>query len=165
VTFKRLRVWQEVQWNIKMRPGPPQVLGSVRAPSASTPGAVPDRRRWRRSVDRPSRQSHRCQRCGPVRYQIALVHFRSRGRDGPPPSCYAVTGWRWTRFGRPATNVRFSAATPMAASRPASRRLTGVELQYDGATICDDHDVLRAPLPTVQDGPFRRRAPASSRII
>jgi hypothetical protein len=31
-------------------------------------------------------------------------------------SCYAMTGWRRTESGRPAANIRFSTATPMAAS-------------------------------------------------
>jgi hypothetical protein len=46
----------------------------------------------------------------------ALVHFQTEGEMAPTPSCYAVTGWRRTESGRPATNIRFSTATPMAAS-------------------------------------------------
>jgi hypothetical protein len=34
----------------------------------------------------------------------------------PVPSCYAMTGWRRTESGRPAANIRFSTATPTAAS-------------------------------------------------
>jgi hypothetical protein len=47
---------------------------------------------------------------------LALVHFQTEGEMAPTPSCYAVTGWRRTESGRPATNIRFSTAAPMAAS-------------------------------------------------
>jgi MFS transporter, MHS family, proline/betaine transporter len=47
---------------------------------------------------------------------VALVHFQTEGAMAPTPSCYAVTGWRRTESGRPATNIRFSTATAMAAS-------------------------------------------------
>jgi hypothetical protein len=47
---------------------------------------------------------------------VALVHFQMEGEMAPTPSCYAVTGWRRTEAGRPATNIRFSTAAPMAAS-------------------------------------------------
>jgi hypothetical protein len=46
----------------------------------------------------------------------ALVHFQTEGEMAQTPSCYAVTGWRRTESGRPATNIRLSTATPMAAS-------------------------------------------------
>jgi hypothetical protein len=46
----------------------------------------------------------------------ALVHFQTEGEMAPTPSCYAVTGWRRTESGRPAASIRFSTATPMAAS-------------------------------------------------
>jgi hypothetical protein len=57
----------------------------------------------------------------------ALVHFQREGQIAPTPGCYAVTGWRRrTESGRPATNIRFSTAPPMAASvcwaaRPRAR--------------------------------------------
>jgi hypothetical protein len=51
-----------------------------------------------------------------VEIKVALVHFQTEGEMAPTPSCYAVTGWRRTESGRPATNIRFSTATPMAAS-------------------------------------------------
>ncbi len=39
------------------------------------------------------------------------------GREDPKiPSCYAMTGWRRTESGRPVASIRFSTATPMAAS-------------------------------------------------
>jgi len=41
---------------------------------------------------------------------------RSRARWPKIPSCYAMTGWRRTEFGRPAANIRLSTATPTAAS-------------------------------------------------
>jgi hypothetical protein len=44
------------------------------------------------------------------------VHFQTEGEIAPTSSCYAVTGWRRTESGRPATNIQFSTATPMAAS-------------------------------------------------
>jgi hypothetical protein len=46
----------------------------------------------------------------------ALVHFQTASEIAPTPSCYAVIGWRRTESGRPTTNIRFSTATPMAAS-------------------------------------------------
>ena len=57
------------------------------------------------------------------------------GRDGPNPSCYAVTGWRPTEYGRPATNIRFSTATPMAASvcwpaKPRARSRGPISVLY-----------------------------------
>jgi hypothetical protein len=30
----------------------------------------------------------------------ALVHFQTEGEMAPPPSCFAVTGWRRTESGR-----------------------------------------------------------------
>jgi hypothetical protein len=39
-----------------------------------------------------------------------------QGEMIPIPSCYAMTDWRRTESGRPASNIRFSTATPMAAS-------------------------------------------------
>jgi len=45
----------------------------------------------------------------------------------PALNCYAMTGWRRTESGRPAANIRFSTATPTAASvcwaaKPRARR-------------------------------------------
>jgi len=39
-----------------------------------------------------------------------------QGEMIPIPRGYAMTGWRRTESGRPAANIRFSTATPMAAS-------------------------------------------------
>jgi hypothetical protein len=39
-----------------------------------------------------------------------------QGEMIPIQSGYAMTGWRRTESGRPAANIRFSTATPMAAS-------------------------------------------------
>jgi len=52
---------------------------------------------------------------------------RSRARWPSIPSCYAMTGWRRTESGRPVANIRFSTATPTAASvrwaaKPRARR-------------------------------------------
>ena len=44
----------------------------------------------------------------------ALDKFKLRWSQ--TPSCYAMTGWRRTESGRPAANMRFSTATPTAAS-------------------------------------------------
>jgi hypothetical protein len=46
------------------------------------------------------------------------------------PSCYAVTGWRRTDSGRPATNIRLSTAMPMAASVYIVREAHLISLQY-----------------------------------
>jgi hypothetical protein len=67
------------------------------------------------------------QRAADYLHSLALGHFQTAGEMAPTPSCYAVTGWRRrTESGRPATNIRFSTATPMAASvcwaaRPRAR--------------------------------------------
>src|SRR3954465_1330839 len=56
---------------------------------------------------------------GPVetnRVQRSIGALPDGRRDTPTPSCYAVTGWRRTESGRPAASIRFSTATPMAAS-------------------------------------------------
>ena len=50
-----------------------------------------------------------------------------RARMPQTPSCYAMTGWRRTESGRPAASIRFSTATPTAASvcwaaKPRARR-------------------------------------------
>jgi hypothetical protein len=39
-----------------------------------------------------------------------------QGEMTPNPSCYEMTGWRRMESGRPASSIRFSTATPMAAS-------------------------------------------------
>src|SRR3954463_15594368 len=62
-----------------------------------------------------------------VQRTVAVVHFRTKGEMAPTPSCYAMTGWRRTESGRPAISIRFSTATPMAASvcwaaKPRARR-------------------------------------------
>jgi hypothetical protein len=64
---------------------------------------------------------------GYVGNTLALVHFQTEGEMAPTLSCYPMTGWRRTESGRPATNIRFSTATPMAASvcwaaKPRARR-------------------------------------------
>jgi hypothetical protein len=41
---------------------------------------------------------------------------RPRARWPQIPSCYAMTGWRRTQSWHPAVNIRFSTATPTAAS-------------------------------------------------
>src|SRR3954454_11640984 len=41
---------------------------------------------------------------------------RRTARWPQTPLCYPMTGWRRTESGRPAANIRFSTATPMAAS-------------------------------------------------
>jgi hypothetical protein len=46
----------------------------------------------------------------------ALVHSTTKVEMAPNPSCYAMVGWRRTESGRPAASIRFSTATPMAAS-------------------------------------------------
>jgi hypothetical protein len=43
-------------------------------------------------------------------------HLQTEGEMAPTPTCYAVTGSQRTESGRPAINIRFSTATPMAAS-------------------------------------------------
>jgi hypothetical protein len=50
------------------------------------------------------------------RLDAALVHFQMGAGLPQTPSCYAMTGWRRTESGRPAASIRFSTATPMAAS-------------------------------------------------
>ena len=84
-----------------------------------------DRDSWHRSQQGRDGfdKQHRSQRGAGSRDLIqaelrcrALVHFQTEGEMAPTPSCYAVTGWRRTESGRPATNIRFSTATPMAAS-------------------------------------------------
>jgi hypothetical protein len=41
---------------------------------------------------------------------------RRRARLPQTPSCYAMTSWRRMESGRPVASIRFSTATPMAAS-------------------------------------------------
>ena len=52
---------------------------------------------------------------GVVRLGVGALD-RPRARWPQTPSCYAMTGWRRTDSGRPAANIRFSTATPTAAS-------------------------------------------------
>lgn len=56
-----------------------------------------------------------CARCG-EQTKAALVQFQKGGDGAPTPSCYPMTGWRRMESGRPATSIRFSTTTPMAAS-------------------------------------------------
>src|SRR3954471_16062138 len=51
-----------------------------------------------------------------IAVRLALVHFQTEGELAPTPGCYAVTSWRRMESGRPAASIRFSTATPMAAS-------------------------------------------------
>jgi hypothetical protein len=88
----------------------------ARPPFAVREAAVrtwPSRRNSSRRIDAAG---HLGLRSGGKVQTGALVHFQTEGEMAPPPSCYAVTGWRRTESGRPATNIRFSTATPMAAS-------------------------------------------------
>ncbi len=41
---------------------------------------------------------------------------KRRARFPQTPSCYAMTGWRRTESGPPVASIRFSTATPIAAS-------------------------------------------------
>src|SRR5271165_7489356 len=55
---------------------------------------------------------------------------QTKDKMAPNPICYAITGWRRTESGRPAANIRFSTATPMAASvcwvaKPRARSRSG----------------------------------------
>jgi hypothetical protein len=59
---------------------------------------------------------------------MASMTFRTDGETDPTAGCYAVTGWRRTKSGRPATNIRLGTATPVAALSvgPQSRGLAAL---------------------------------------
>src|SRR4051812_25112016 len=110
-------------------PMPVSAAAQSRVESTGCPHCASRRlHRWGHASDLPR---YRCRDCGRTfngltstplahlrkkdRWE-ALVHFRTKGEMAPTPSCYAMTGWRRTESGRPAISIRFSTATPMAAS-------------------------------------------------
>ncbi len=49
----------------------------------------------------------------------------------PPLNCYAMTRWTRTESGRPAASIRFSTATPTAASGLLGSEPTGPQTRSD----------------------------------